>query len=675
MNPLKPLISAVRQPLFVALLAGASASGSLLGAAEFTGNTATGFGGSIGEGSLTLSDDGTTLTGVITKGSGGFNDNLVLYIDSQEGGFADTSGFSDGADALRRAISGFDGGSNRSTLTFPDGFNADYAIALGPSGANFGGLWSLANGGANSLPFIAGVNLTPTGSATSATYTFSLPVSQLGLTANSGATFRILGTYVSGTGYRSDESLPGNVSGSQGWNAFTSSDEVTYAISRMVTSANDSGPGSLRQVVADAVSGDTILFAPALSGQTCTLTSGQILLNKNLTINASALAGGFILSGNNASRVFEVSSSSVVSLSALVIRNGKAPNLAYPSNTGGGIFNRGTLTVNDCTVRNCEALLGDYPGGGGIESNGTLTLNRCTIHSNSSLYGGGVESFPVTGWPTLTVNQCTIANNIASVGGGGINSGGTTVINQSTITGNTAGSSLSSSGGGIGRDGGTVTLFNSIVALNTATATPNIPVTFVSTGVNFVSGNPQLSTLGNYGGRTQTMPPLPGSPVIDAGDESPFPTDQRGLPIVGTPDIGAAEDQGNSLVATLLASWNLDTDGDGSTDGIEYALGTNATASDRSNASNLTPPSRNGAGANILSFGLNPNALPGTRWVLQRSSNLAPDSFSDVYTFDGTNDTAASGITVVRTLSSVTITDANAPAGKGFYRFKAQFIP
>src|SRR5205823_9349661 len=91
-------------------------------AATYSGNQNTGFGGPIGLGSLTLSDNGTTVSGTLTKGANGFNDVLVLYIDSVSGGFSDTSGFTDGADGLRKAISGFDGGGNRSVLTMPSGF-------------------------------------------------------------------------------------------------------------------------------------------------------------------------------------------------------------------------------------------------------------------------------------------------------------------------------------------------------------------------------------------------------------------------------------------------------------------------------------------------------------------------------------------------------------------------
>jgi hypothetical protein len=194
---------------------------------SYAGNGDTSFGGPIGHGSLNLSDNGSVLSGNFTKGPNGFKDVLVLYIDSVPGGFTDTSGFADGADGLRRAISGFDGGSNRSTLTFQASFRPDFAIALGPASDNFGGLWQLASGGNNSLNFINGVNLSPTGNSAS-TYTFSVALSDLGITGGSGATIELLGTYISNTGFRSAEAVAGNVSGSAGWNPFTQTAVASY---------------------------------------------------------------------------------------------------------------------------------------------------------------------------------------------------------------------------------------------------------------------------------------------------------------------------------------------------------------------------------------------------------------------------------------------------------------
>lgn len=124
-----------------------STSATQLWADIYPGNGNTGFGGPLGTGSITLTDNGTTVSGVFTRGSGANNDTVVIYIDSKSGGFSTTSGFTDGGDDLRRAVSGFDGGSNRSTYNFASGFLADYGIALHNNSFTFGNNFELANGG------------------------------------------------------------------------------------------------------------------------------------------------------------------------------------------------------------------------------------------------------------------------------------------------------------------------------------------------------------------------------------------------------------------------------------------------------------------------------------------------------------------------------------------------
>ena len=73
------------------------------------------------------------------------------------------------------------------------------------------------------------------------------------------------------------------------------------------------------------------------------------------------------------------------------------------------------------------------------------------------------------------------------------------------------------------------------------------------TGTNAQPLNALLAPLDNYGGTGRTMALLPGSPAIDAGiSGAGVPaTDERGLPRVGTVDIGAFESQGfdTSIVA------------------------------------------------------------------------------------------------------------------------------
>ena len=130
---------------------------------QYHGNGDSGLGGAIGNGTLTLSDDGTNISGTLAVG-GSMNDVLVLYIQTGPGGFADTSGFNDQADSCRQAISGVSA-SGRSLLTFASGFQPNYAIALAPAAAGTGGLWQLANGGSNSLVYLGSVNLAPSNNA------------------------------------------------------------------------------------------------------------------------------------------------------------------------------------------------------------------------------------------------------------------------------------------------------------------------------------------------------------------------------------------------------------------------------------------------------------------------------------------------------------------------------
>jgi hypothetical protein len=172
---------------------------------------------------------------------------------------------------------------------------------------------------------------------------------------------------------------------------------------------------------------------------------------------------------------------------------------------------------------------------------------------------------------TTTLTNCTVSGNSAGSNGGGLlDSGGTTTLTNCTVSGNSARYS-----GGLANIGGTTTLANTIVAANStgSSSGPDAHGAFTSQGNNLIgetdgsSGwvssdrtgtlaqplNPLLAPLGNYGGPTQTMALLPGSPAIDAGNNVLIPagvtTDQRGLSRIvdSAVDIGSFESQGFAI--------------------------------------------------------------------------------------------------------------------------------
>jgi hypothetical protein len=96
------------------------------------------------------------------------------------------------------------------------------------SGTGAGSVYRLNNGAVNSLNKIGAVNLAPIGTGNAYTYSFSFGMSQIGLPALAGQRFRFLGTYVSTTGSRSTEAIGGNVSGTNGWNPFTTVEVASY---------------------------------------------------------------------------------------------------------------------------------------------------------------------------------------------------------------------------------------------------------------------------------------------------------------------------------------------------------------------------------------------------------------------------------------------------------------
>jgi hypothetical protein len=416
----------------------------------------------------------------------------------------------------------------------------------------------------------------------------------------------------------------------------------------------------LRQAIANARHGASITFAPGLSGATITQRATQLTISKNLTIDASALDLPVTINANGVNtshRVLQVTLGATVILDSLNLTGGKTADAidGNDSDDGGGVHNAGTMTIRNATISGNATGLGApfeniVPGwdpldpdspqpvftfgnsgrGGGIYNTGTLTLQNTTVTGNSTSPGqeplGGSSGDGAGIWNsgTLVIEQCTISDNQPGVGagsgggfynrgsllienssvinnsagngksgflgvglggdgGGGINTGDLTLRNV-TISGNTTGlgggttSDPGASGGGgsgggwhnsgtltvenstitnnapaDGGDGGGIlntssgilTLENSIVAGNSFTNVRNDNGNLRMVSDNLISGDPMLAPLGFYGGPTQTRPPLPGSPALDSGSPTANTpaTDQRGSPrITGEGlDIGSCE--------------------------------------------------------------------------------------------------------------------------------------
>jgi hypothetical protein len=315
-----------------------------------------------------------------------------------------------------------------------------------------------------------------------------------------------------------------------------------------------------------SASGDSIMVAAATYKE-------HLTIGFSLTI-VGAGASTTILDGSHRRGLIVVSiphANAQVTLSKLTIQNGGNSGFHGHSPDGGGIYSLGTLTIDHSTIRGNAAGI----GGGVFNDAGTVTINDSTVSGNVAKNVGAIENRR----GTVTINNSTISRNSATAVFGGIaNQQGTMTMNNSTITGNSRNAVL---------NGGTMTINNSTLSGNSAehgvggnlvaageTILQNTLIAnsqsdgncygnITSNGYNLSSDNtcnfngtgdlnntdPKLGQLGNYGGPTQTIPLLSGSPAIDSGNPGGctdgqgqlLRTDQRGKPRHDKEDSGGCD--------------------------------------------------------------------------------------------------------------------------------------
>ena len=318
-------------------------------------------------------------------------------------------------------------------------------------------------------------------------------------------------------------------------------------VTQAVWTTADSGQGSLRQAINDAVSGDAIYFAGNLSGQTIVLSS-TLVITKNLTIDAQGLALPVTIDGNSAVRLFKVSNNARLTLAGLTLARGRDTSTECSAQSCGGAFKveaGSIMTLSHSTVFSSTAYAG---GGGYIAAAGVLNVEASTFYSNTAGQNGG----GLMNYGTLAVLNSTLSGNSAP-NGGGLNNAGALTLRNDTLTNNVGNAS---SGGGL-RDTGTLSYTNTIMANSSGGDCLKVSGTIVTStnnlvedggcsagAVNFLSGDPALGLLADNGGGTLTHALLPGSRAIDAGNNATCPAiDQRGVtrPQNAACDIGAVE--------------------------------------------------------------------------------------------------------------------------------------
>lgn len=183
--------------------------------------------------------------------------------------------------------------------------------------------------------------------------------------------------------------------------------------------------------------------------------TGDLDITGRLTIRGAG-AGLTVVDAAALDRAFEVLGGADVTLSGIAIRNGSAL-------LGGGVFNRGKLTIDACTVADNVA---EYWGGGIANLGDSLTVVDSTIANNTvSGTGGG------------------------SLGGGGIGNSGKLAVDRTTFTGNSVLSRRTESWGG-----GAVLTDSSDVSVRDSA--------FVGNSSNTLGG--AVSVI-NYGGATSNL--------------------------------------------------------------------------------------------------------------------------------------------------------------------------
>ncbi|MBA7602614.1 hypothetical protein ES703_09710 [subsurface metagenome] len=328
---------------------------------------------------------------------------------------------------------------------------------------------------------------------------------------------------------------------------------------------------AIQEAIDVAISGRTVIVLPGnytgngnrdidFGGKAMTLRSTDP--NDPNIVAATVIDAGGTEAEHHRGFYFHSGETNASGLHGLTITNGNA-------NYGGGMCNDSSSpTVTNCTFSGNSAV---YHGGGMCNYCSGPTLTNCTFSGNSARWGGGMYNYysnDYYGIPTLT--NCVFRGNSAGSDGGGMHNyhsepvltnstfsrnsadsrgDGGGVFNQNsspTLTNCTFSGNLAGGGGGMYDRSSSATLTNCILwgnmstdgmgetaQLQTDSETPAINYCCIQglTGALGGTGNIGDDPLFVHAGGTDrllgteddNLRLLPGSPCIDAGDNSAVP--------------------------------------------------------------------------------------------------------------------------------------------------------
>ncbi|MEX2247862.1 MAG: choice-of-anchor Q domain-containing protein [Dehalococcoidia bacterium] len=234
-----------------------------------------------------------------------------------------------------------------------------------------------------------------------------------------------------------------------------------------------------------------------------------------------------VVSGNGANGI-----NIVPNKMALIVRSTISDN--GTSTDGGGIYNRGVLTMTDSTVSGNRA----GARGGGLANYRDATITNSTFSGNrAGMDGGGIFN-DYTGLAALTITDSTFAANLADADGNGTGDGGGVAngpggVGQSSIARTLIDENADAGGEAPDCAGAFSGAMNLIGNAGGCGLLPG----------NLTGVNSGLFALADNGGPTQTHGLPPGSPAIDAAGNGCLAADQRGVTRPQGPacDVGAFE--------------------------------------------------------------------------------------------------------------------------------------